>query len=219
MIHEKTIDWSYALHNTDNNDIQMRPSIKALTAVGAIPVVLPLTSSEDDLRQLVDTLDGFLFTGGPTFTFLFGENFEPLRQRFRREDQDGTALLPLVMETGKPVLGICRGIQLLNIGLGGTIWQDIPSQVKRVISRWPTQPFAYAPSHTVTLQPEAFWPGSRKRRHCPSTHASPGSQRCGPPVSSPRPVPSDQLVEAVEMPDYPFFIGVQWHPGVSMGEK
>ena len=45
-------------HNTDNNDIQMRPTyIKALTAAGAIPVVLPLTSSEDDLRKLVDTLD------------------------------------------------------------------------------------------------------------------------------------------------------------------
>ena len=62
-------------HNTDNNDIQMRPTyIKALTAAGAIPVVLPLTSSEDDLRQLVDTLDGFLFTGGPdVHPFLFGE--------------------------------------------------------------------------------------------------------------------------------------------------
>lgn len=50
-------------HNTDNHDIQMRPTyIKAVTAAGAIPVVLPLTSSEEDLKQLVDTLDGFLFT-------------------------------------------------------------------------------------------------------------------------------------------------------------
>ena len=120
-------------HNTDNNDIQMRPTyIKALTAAGAIPVVLPLTSSEDDLRQLVDTLDGFLFTGGPdVHPFLFGEEtLDRCGSVSAERDQMELALLPLVMETGKPVLGICRGIQLLNIGLGGTIWQDIPSQVK-----------------------------------------------------------------------------------------
>ncbi len=64
------------------------------------------------------------------------------------------ALLPLVMETGKPVLGICRGVQLLNIGLGGTIWQDIPSQVKSDFPLAHTQPFAYTlPSHTVTVKP------------------------------------------------------------------
>lgn len=146
-------------HNTDNNDIQMRPTyIKALTAAGAIPVVLPLTSSEDDLRQLVDTLDGFLFTGGPdVHPFLFGEEtLDRCGSVSAERDQMELALLPLVMETGKPVLGICRGIQLLNIGLGGTIWQDIPSQVKRDFPLAHTQPFAYAlPSHTVTLQPDS----------------------------------------------------------------
>ena len=165
-------------HNTDNNDIQMRPTyIKALTAAGAIPVVLPLTSSEDDLRQLVDTLDGFLFTGGPdVHPFLFGEEtLDRCGSVSAERDQMELALLPLVMETGKPVLGICRGIQLLNIGLGGTIWQDIPSQVKSDFPLAHTQPFAYAlPSHTVTLQPDSLLDTVRQQ------HASPGSQRCGP---------------------------------------
>ena len=203
-------------HNTDNNDIQMRPTyIKALTAAGAIPVVLPLTSSEDDLRQLVDTLDGFLFTGGPdVHPFLFGEEtLDRCGSVSAERDQMELALLPLVMETGKPVLGICRGIQLLNIGLGGTIWQDIPSQVKSDFPLAHTQPFAYAlPSHNVTLQPdsrlakiaEAETLSVNSMHHQAVRDVAPSL------VASAR--SSDQLVEAVEMPDYPFFIGVQWHP-------
>ena len=144
-------------HNTDNHDIQMRPTyLKAVTAAGAIPVVLPLTSSEEDLKQLVDTLDGFLFTGGPdVHPFLFGEEtLDHCGSVSTERDQMELALLPLVMETGKPILGICRGVQLLNIGLGGTIWQDIPSQVTSDFPLAHTQPFAYTlPSHTVTVKP------------------------------------------------------------------
>ena len=123
------------------------------------------------------------------------------------------ALLPLVMETGKPVLGICRGIQLLNIGLGGTIWQDIPSQVKSDFPLAHTQPFAYAlPSHTVTLQPDSRLAkiAEAETLSVNSMHHQAVGDVAPSLVASAR--SSDQLVEAVEMPDYPFFIGVQWHP-------
>ena len=203
-------------HNTDNNDIQMRPTyIKALTAAGAIPVVLPLTSSEDDLRQLVDTLDGFLFTGGPdVHPFLFGEEtLDRCGSVSAERDQMELALLPLVMETGKPVLGICRGIQLLNIGLGGTIWQDIPSQVTREFPIAHKQPFHYVSfSHRV-----AITPGTRLHTICQadsigvnSSHHQAIKALANGLVATGK--TSDGLIEAVEMPDYPFFVGVQWHP-------
>ena len=203
-------------HNTDNHDIQMRPTyLKAVTAAGAIPVVLPLTSSEEDLKQLVDTLDGFLFTGGPdVHPFLFGEEtLDHCGSVSAERDQMELALLPLVMETGKPILGICRGVQLLNIGLGGTIWQDIPSQVTSDFPLAHTQPFAYTlPSHTVTVKP-----GSRLAEITGAETLSVNSMhhqavKDVAPSLTASAFSSDHLVEAVEMPDYPFFIGVQWHP-------
>lgn len=203
-------------HNTDNNDIQMRPTyLKALTAAGAIPVVLPLTSSMDDLRQLAGIMDGFLFTGGPdVHPFLFGEETQAHCGSVSPErDQMELALLPIVMEMRKPILGICRGVQLLNIGLGGTIWQDIPSQVTSDFPLAHTQPFAFSlPSHSVTVTP-----GSRlaeiagtetlsvnSMHHQAVKDVAPGLTAIA--------FSSDHLVEAVEMTDYPFFIGVQWHP-------
>lgn len=203
-------------HNTDNNDIIMRPTyIKALTAAGAVPVVLPLTSSVDDLTQLADAFDGFLFTGGPDLhPFLFGEETQahcgPVSAS---RDQMELALLPLIMKTGKPVLGICRGAQLLNIGLGGNIWQDIPSQVASDFPIAHSQPFDYTlPSHTVTLTPDSLLArisGAEKlsvnsMHHQAVKDTAPGLTACA--------VSPDHLTEAVELPDYPFFLGVQWHP-------
>lgn len=203
-------------HNTDNNDIQMRPTyIKALTAAGAIPVVLPLTSCVSDLKQLADTLDGFLFTGGPdVHPFLFGEEtLAGCGSASAERDQMELALLPLVMNLEKPILGICRGVQLLNIGLGGTIWQDIPSQVKSEYPLAHTQPFAYTlPSHHVSVRQ-----GSRLAEIAGTTQLSVNSMhhqavKDVAPGLTASAVSPDQLVEAVEKSDYPFLIGVQWHP-------
>jgi len=142
-------------HDMESGDVKARPTyMRALKAAGAIPVVMPLDASEEDLKQLSQDLDGFLFTGGPdVHPFLFGEetqahcgNVSPAR------DQMEISLLPMIMELQKPILGICRGIQILNIALGGNIWQDIPSQVTRDFPLAHSQPFSYdMPCHTVVL--------------------------------------------------------------------
>lgn len=203
-------------HNTDSGDIQMRPTyLKALMAAGAIPVILPLTSCVSDLKQFADILDGFLFTGGPdVHPFLFGEETQAHCGSVSPErDQMELALLPIVMETAKPILGICRGVQLLNIGLGGNIWQDIPSQTESGFPLAHSQPFAFSiPAHTVTVKP-----GSRLAEITQSETLSVNSMhhqavKDVAPGLTATAFSSDHIVEAVEMTDYPFFIGVQWHP-------
>jgi len=204
-------------YNIEREEPYMRPAyLKAIEAAGAIPVILPLGLGKDDLTRLAETFDGFLFTGGPDIhPFYFEEethahcgNISPLR------DTMELSLLSLVLEQQKPILGICRGIQLLNIGLGGNIYQDIPSQFPEDFPIAHRQPFAYdIPSHTVTVVPGTLL---AKVSHHDSVlkvnsmhHQAVRDLAPGLIVSG---YASNRLIEAIEKPDYPFFLGVQWHP-------
>lgn len=203
-------------HDTEKGDISMRPTyLKAIQAAGGIPIVLPLTPSKEDLLQLTNSLDGFLFTGGPDIhAFYFGEqthagcgNVSPARDTLE------LALLPLVMGMKKPVLGICRGIQVLNIALGGDIYQDLPSQFHEDFPVAHKQPFYYnIPSHTVDVVPGTLLSQIcqtnllkvNSMHHQAVRKVAPGLIACGHAPGG--------LVEALEKPDYPYFLGVQWHP-------
>lgn len=147
--------------------------------------------------------------------FLFGEetqvhcgNVSPARDRMEME------LLTQVMEAGKPILGICRGIQLINVALGGDIYQDIPSQTESLFPIAHSQPFSYAyPSHHVSVAEGSLLSGItgdasfievNSMHHQAVRTTAPGLIPCG--------FAPDGLIEALEKPDYPFLLGVQWHP-------
>lgn len=118
-------------------------------------------------------------------------------------------LLKAAMELKKPILGICRGIQLLNVALGGTIYQDIPSQMERTFPLAHKQPFYYTvPSHHVDIKKGSLLSkasGGLERISVNSQHhqaiknAAPGLIPVG--------WAPDGVIEAVEKPDYPFFLG------------
>lgn len=221
---------------TTSHDIQTDETIqapycpRAILAAGGIPVILPLEASEDDLRQLVSTLDGFLFTGGPdVHPFLFGEETRAgCGSVSVKRDRMELALLKLAIEQRKPIMGICRGIQLINIGLGGTIYQDIPSQTERAFPIAHQQPFPHrVPSHTVKIAedslladvisgkfpetaPHADRPLSQTVIRVNSTHHQ-AVRDTAPPLTACAFAP-DGIIEGVTMKDYPYLIGVQWHP-------
>lgn len=204
------------LHDIKTNDTIMRPTYQeAVRAAGGIPVTLPLEVATEDLQQLVDTLDGFLFTGGPdVHPFLFGEEtYVGCGEVSAKRDALEMALLPLVMKAGKPILGICRGIQSINIGLGGTICQDVTSRFHKESHLAHRQPFSYdMPSHTVNIMP-----GTKMSAICGASVIRVNSMHHQA-IQDPAPgcmisgVASDGLPEAMEMPGYPYLVAVQWHP-------
>ena len=104
--------------------------IDAVIAAGGVPLVLPPTDDMRVLRGMFDALDGLLLTGGVDVApGLYGEQPHP-RLGAVNADRDA-AEIPLArwaVTEGKPVFGICRGIQVLNVALGGTLYQDLPSQ-------------------------------------------------------------------------------------------
>lgn len=202
--------------NIDKDEPYMRPAyIKAIRAAGGIPVILPLDLTTEELKQLADTFDGFLFTGGPdVHPFYFGEETQAhCGNVCLRRDVMELELLKLVMARRKPILGICRGVQLLNIGLGGDIYQDIPSQFKEDFPIAHTQPFYYdIPSHTVKVTPNTLLAdiAQSDTLKVNSMHHQ-AVRRIAPGLTTSGHAPGG-LVECIEKPDYPYFIGVQWHP-------
>jgi putative glutamine amidotransferase len=103
--------------------------IHSISAAGGLPFLLPTAPAEEDCIPYLDALDGLLFTGGGDVSpVLFGQ--EPSRQVVSMSlarDQFEIALFRMAHAGGMPVMGICRGHQLINIAMGGDIYQDIPA--------------------------------------------------------------------------------------------
>ena len=122
---------------------------QGLEEAGAAPVVLPLTSDPAALERYAHTFDGFLFPGGHDLApALYGEEpSEKCGTVIPQRDSMEQAFFPLALATRKPLLGICRGIQLFNVMLGGDLYQDIPTQCPSGVehhetppmTRWPTR--------------------------------------------------------------------------------
>lgn len=205
-----------ASHDAKNTTLSLRINYcNAIREAGGIPIVLPLELSEEEAEQLSYTLDGVLFSGGPdVHPFLFGEEtLEACGEASILRDNLELSLFHRVYRRRKPILGICRGVQMINIALGGNIYQDIGSQFQSESRLAHQQPFQYqSPSHKIYVTENsrlAEITGTsvmevNSIHHQAVKETAPGLQICG--------RSSDGLTEALEMPDYPFLIGVQWHP-------
>lgn len=202
------------LNDQEKYQVLSRYFMEAITAQGALPVMLPLTTDDALLQSYAEALDGFLFSGGADVDpLLFGQwqkpgcgGIDPLR------DEHELTLARLLIQRGdKPVLGVCRGLQVLNIALGGDIYQDLPSEYEgELIAHRQKQP-AYYPAHPVEVAADSLLLRitGKDQLMVNSLHHQAirklGSwQAC---ATAP-----DGVIEAAEMPGHPFFLGVQWHP-------
>lgn len=201
------------LWDEQKDSLWMLPGyLDGLRHAGALPVILPLTTEPEELSQLLALCDGLLLTGGQDVSpALYGEApLEGLVCCPERDEMDRYALR-LAMEQGKPVLGICRGLQLINVALGGTLWQDLPSQRPGEICHRQQPPYD-VPSHPVQIGP------GTPLAQCLGTDLLPvnschhqGIKTAAPGLEIMGTAP-DGLPEAVFLPDYPFLWAVQWHP-------
>lgn len=186
---------------------------------GGIPVILPYYGEQEDYDRLAQELDGFLFSGGVDVQpFLFGEEtLVGCGSASANRDRMEGMLYRAVYAHKKPILGICRGIQAMNIFQGGTIWQDIPkyfpgrlSDGSALAHQQPSD--GDVPSHTVQIEPDSLLYRLIGKNclqvnsfhHQAVKDAAPGTK-----VSARS---KDGMIEALEIPDYGFWLGVQWHP-------
>ena len=125
---------------------------EAVNNAGGIGVILPYTGKDEELSEYAQLCDGFLFSGGCDIDPChFGEEILPqcgTIQKYR--DEYELRLFEIVKKKKKPLLFICRGAQVLNVAMGGTLYQDIPSQYKTDIPHRQPQPKT-EPSHEVNI--------------------------------------------------------------------
>ena len=188
--------------------------MKAIEDAGGIPVVLPLLSNKDTWRQVVAHVHGLLITGSGSDLApeLYGER---QRHKFARMSRERATMeldiAKAAYRADVPVLGICGGMQSLNVALGGTLYQDIAAQLKTSIDHLPALPA------TKTTHPVQIAPGSLLRRIAGKARVKVNSshhqsvKKVAPNLVQTAVAP-DGVIEAIEAPDRAFLLGVQWHP-------
>ena len=188
--------------------------IRAVEELGGIPLVLPLVAAPVSRRRLLDGVDGLLITGsGPDLPpRLYGE-----RQQYRfplvseRRSDFELDLVHQARNRDLPLLGICGGMQTVNVACGGSLFQDIPSQVQHTLNHR-QQARAIYTSHPVAVSPKSLLRKivGRATMMVNSSHHQ-SVKRVAPPLIASAVAP-DGIVEAIESPDQCFLLAVQWHP-------
>ena len=188
--------------------------IRAVEELGAVPLVLPLLEDRTVRRRFLTGLHGLLLTGsGPDLPpSLYGERQTySFRVVSRRRYDFELDLTRMAAEAGLPVLGICGGMQAMNVALGGSLIQDISSQVTSSLPHRSPLP-ATQLSHPIDIASRSRLEkiiGTPRIRVNSSHHQSVKHVAPSLVVSA---VAPDGIVEAIESPDHPFLLGVQWHP-------
>ena len=186
--------------------------IKAIQQAGGLMVGIPLWV-EEDADQLVSMLDGLVLSGGGDLhPHTFGE--EPhLKLGAVNSDRDRMelALAKAAIKRGIPIFAICRGHQVLNVALGGTLYQDIYSQNENIYLHSQTAPRHEATHFIQVSENSLLYKLLGKEKiavnsfhHQAIKDVAPGVKVTG--------KANDGIIEAVEIENYPFCLSVQWHP-------
>lgn len=188
---------------------------EAIAQAGGAPVLLPLGADETTLSTYLDRLDGILFSGGGDVRpETYGSQPHPLVDEVDPDrDRIELWLVQQVVQRRQPFLGICRGFQVINISLGGTLYEDILDQhpAAQQHQYFPAYPRSYR-AHSVHVQPgsqlanllQAETVQVNSLHHQGVRQLAPGLQAAA--------TAGDGILEGLELPGHPFGLAVQWHP-------
>ena len=191
---------------------RMDDYVESVKRAGGHPVLL---RNSDDAGAVVESLDGLLLTGGlDVDPALYGEPTHATTHTAPDRDRFEVPLSKAAVAHDLPVLAICRGVQVLNVALGGTLYQDLPSEFPNALPHYfraPAFPRDH-PGHTIQVEEESLLARClgtplvevNSRHHQAPRQIAPGLK-----IVARAP---DGVIEALELDDHPFALGVQWHP-------
>jgi len=191
-----------------------RPYAEAVLQAGGLPVLIPNDPSDNDLDLLLTRLDGVLFTGGYDIDpACYGHPPHPeIEKPDAERDRVEIYLVRAMVQSSRPFFGICRGCQVINVALGGNLYEHLPEQLPGNLHLENHAKPRDHLAHAIHVQP-----GSRLAAILPAGeswvnslhHQGVRDIASGLRVTATAP---DGLVEAFELPGHPFALAVQWHP-------
>ena len=194
-----------------------RTYIQSIEMAGGIPLLLPGLAEAENLLPLLEQLDGVLLPGGwdldPAY---WGEEPMGVGTINPISDELDLTVARWALDRGLPILGICRGAQVLNVAAGGSLYQDIPSEVVQSLKHAQDAP-RWQHSHWISIEPGSILEGmlgTTKLRVNSFHHQAVKDLAPGFRVTA---AAKDGVTEAIESTDLPFAVGVQWHPETMWG--
>lgn len=195
--------------------------IQAIVSAEGVPLLLPAINDEEDITEQIKQVDGILLSGGYDINPLLYDE-EPLRELdtiFPEMDEHHIRVVNIAAALGKPILGICRGLQVINVAFGGTLYQDIAAQYSSKCLKHFQKGERYVPSHTVeltqnTVLSQIFSKDSivtNSFHHQSVKEIAPGF------IVNAR--AKDGIVEGIEKREGAFIVGVQWHPEMMVAQS
>lgn len=189
--------------------------VDAITMAGGTPLLLPPTNDEQAARRMLAACSGLLLIGGGDLETHHYHAADSGKLTYVSPERDRLELqfTRWALADGLPILGICRGIQTLNVAAGGTLIQDIPSALTGNNNHAVSPEVNGGYAHDVEVEPQSLLAGAvgragrlrvNSRHHQAVERVAPGYN-----VSATAP---DSIVEAIELPGAGFVLGVQWHP-------
>lgn len=205
------------LWDDEKESIWMLPGyFDGINQAGAIPIMFPFTEDKQEIDQLINMCDGFLFTGGHDVSpELYNENpLDGLVSCCMKRDKMESYILKKTIQINKPVLGICRGIQFINAALGGTLYQNLPTQFETETEHHQNPPYD-VPVHKVkVIKDSPLYKCLNSELLDVNSYHHQAVKDLAPNLKV-MAVSEDGLVEAVYMPELRFLWAVQWHPEFS----
>jgi putative glutamine amidotransferase len=190
--------------------------VEGVAEAGGMPVVLPPSVSVRAAEALLDGLDGLLLSGGPDLDpGYYGEEPIPeLGATIPAWDALEMAMLGQALQRGMPIFGICRGMQILNVALGGTLYQDVSSQLGAdVLNHWQATPKCQS-THEVEVLDDSYLAQITHRQTVEvNSYHHQGIKGLADALTVSA-SSADGVIEALESRDFSdrWLVGVQWHP-------
>lgn len=194
--------------------------VKAVTLSGGIPLILPVIEGKEFIEQQMKVVDGLILSGGYDISpFCYHE--EPKRgldMVYLERDNHEIQLIKTASEMQKPILGICRGLQILNVAFGGNLYQDIGSSIPNALQHYQKSTPA-DPSHSVkiTVNTKLHQIIDEESILANSFHHQAIKDLAKGFISNAH--STDGLIEGIESTGDSFILGVQWHPELMIAKS
>lgn len=188
--------------------------VRSIADAGGAPIVIPLVDDEDYIDELTEELDGLLFTGGPDISPFYYNDYSRngLGYTVPERDEFELKLLEKALEKKKPILGICRGAQIISCYFGGTLYQDIENSNISEMNHAATNQPKYLENHSITiLKNSILQQVFEKEEIFVNSFHHQCINKLGDGLIKTA-WAEDGIIEGFEKEEYPFLLGVQWHP-------